>query len=227
MSLRTAPRQVFASLIAIAAALCTWAASAQAETVTVGSPTLSTYGGGGVQGNNGSIETLANLILAEPGAHVTSPVTGTITQWRAVIGTGHYALRVLRPAGGDEYTGAGTSPQDVATPGTYTFPANLPIQAGDLIGIDVPDVNDGGGIQAALLSGASYGNWLDTIPDGSTAAPNPIVSNTGFELAFNADVQTPNAATTPTSAKKCKKKKKHKRSAESTKKKRCKKKKKH
>jgi hypothetical protein len=224
---------VVTSLIAATAAICAWSASAQAATVTVGSPITGVQDGGFV-GNNGASLTVANMALPEPGAHVTSPVTGTIVSWRAMTtGTGQYALRVLRPAGGDSFTGAGTSATSVASVGDHTFGANLPIQAGDLIGLDLPNNQ---GMSGAVREDASWGAWVvepldgnGTLPDGSTAAPNPIFDQTNAELAFNAVVQYPDppASNPPgSSKKKCKKKKKHKRSAESAKKKKCKKKKK-
>jgi hypothetical protein len=149
---------------------------------------------------------------------VTSPVTGTIVQWRVTtLGTGRYAIRVLRPAGGDSYTGAGTSAQEITTAGAYTVAANLPIQAGDLLGLDLPNSN---GVAGAIPAGSADATWVPNPLDGVTAAP--VFTDSNIELAFNADVQSPDP---PTTAKKCKKKKKHKRSASSAKKK-CKKKKK-
>jgi hypothetical protein len=224
--------RVLISLAAAAAALGVWGTSAQAATVDVGSPIEGPQDGGTV-GNNGSSWTVANFALAESGAHVTSPVAGTITSWRAVTGgVGEYALRVLRPAGGGTYTGAGTSAAFVSTAGDHSFPANLPIQAGDLIGLDLPNNQ---GMAGANRSGAMWGGWVHTpmdsdgrLPDGVTEAPNPVLDQTGAELAFNATVQyaDPAGGGSTTSAKKCRKKKKHKRSAESAKKKKCKKKKK-
>jgi|SRR3954451_11758378 hypothetical protein len=220
-------RGVIAALIAIAAAMSVlWVSAAEGATVTVGS-LLTAAPGGGTAGNNGTSLTVANTALPEPGTHVTSPVSGTIISWRAMTtGVGPYAIRVLRPAGGDAYTGAGTSVGNVDTPGDHTFTANLPIQAGDLLGLDLPNQQ---GMQGANTPGATFVAWIfdsvhgiGALPDGSTAAPNPILTSSDAELFFNAVVQYPDPATPK---KNCKKKKKHKRSASSAKKK-CKKKKK-
>ena len=73
-------KRVAASLIAVAAAVCAWSASAQAATVTVGSPM--TVGFPSSFTTNGSRTTLVNVALGESGAHVASPVNGTIVQWR-------------------------------------------------------------------------------------------------------------------------------------------------
>jgi hypothetical protein len=179
---------------------------------------MHTYLDGGDLGTNGSATTVANLILPEADAHATSPVNGTIVQWRVVtLGTGQYALRVMRPAGGDAYTGVGISAQTISSPGSYTFAASLPIQAGDLIGMDLPDNN---GIAATNITGGSHSTWVPSIPEGSPASP--VFSNIG-EAAFNADVQFPDAAAAPPPTQKKCKKKKHKRSASAAKK--CKKKK--
>ena len=172
---------------------------------------------------------MANVALVEPGAKLTSPVNGTIIRWRvttAGLGTGTFNLRVLRPSGG-EFIGAGTSAGNVTSPGPQTFTANLPIQAGDLIGVDSP--GSPADVAAAQVTGSKAHTWFPPVPDGSmsgtgTDAPlNP-------ELALNADVQFPDPPTAPAQnpaqGKKCKKKKKHKSSAQSAKKS-CKKKKKH
>jgi hypothetical protein len=224
MSPGKARRRVLASLIAVAAALFMSVSAAEAATVTVGSP-MTAFPCCGTTGNNGSSITVANVALPEPGANVTSPVSGTITSWRAITaGVGPYAIRVLRPAGGGAYTGAGTSVGNVDTAGDHTFAASLPIQAGDLLALDLPNQQ---GMAGGNPDGAKWTAWIfdpvhgiGALPDGSTAAPNPVFDETNAELLFNAVVQTPD----PVPAKKCKKKK-HKRSASSAKKK-CKKKKK-
>jgi hypothetical protein len=222
-------------LILAAAACCVWAASAGAATVTVGSP-ITRGLDGGYAGDNGSTVTVANTALSEPGAHVTSPVSGTIVSWRAITtGTGEYALRVLRPGSGGEYTGAGRSPENVSSAGDHTFSANLAIQPGDLIGLDLPN-NQGMSGAAFYVPAGVWSFWVPALPEDSTDPP--FDSFTHAELAFNATVQyteipgggstAPTPTPTPATAKsKCKKTKKHKRSAESAKKKGCKKKKKH
>ena len=222
-------REIIASLIAAAAALFVWSASVQAATVLVGSP-MSQVDGTGFVGNNGASVTVANIDLPEPGAHATSPVNGTIVSWHVIsYGTGDYALRVIRPASGGSYTGVGTSVGHIDAAGDHTFTASLPIQTGDYIGLDLPNNQ---GVNGGIPQGASWVYWSIYRPadpttgilfDGQTA-PITLTPNTGSELAFNATVQYPDPSTT--TAKKCKKKKNHKRSAVSAKKK-CKKKKKH
>ena len=213
-------RRVVASLIAVTAAVSLWAASAAgAATVTVGSP-LASFDSS--YSNNGATTTLTNTSLNEPGAHATSPVNGTIVSWRVTtLETGTFALRVLRPTGMGEYTGAGTSAQLISAPGPQTFTASLPIQAGDLVGVDIPDTH--GSPAIAIANSGPGSNWstrAPALPDGSTLPFNGDFSDS--EVAISADVQYPDPAT-PAKKKKCKKK--HKRSA-SVAKKKCKKKKK-
>ena len=166
--------------------------------------------------------------------HVTSPVSGTIFQWRVnTTGAGQFALRVLHPTTGGKYTGAGTSAQLVSSSGAHLYTANLPIQAGDLIGLDIPDSSTVGPVGRSSATGSTFVSWIPPIADGSPSGfADPFPTQ---ELLFNADVEyTPTPASPPsspgtpgtpgTSPKKCKKKKKHKRSASAAKK--CKKKKK-
>lgn len=70
---------------------------------------------------------------------LTSPIDGTIVMWRVKSGsTGNpVALRVLRPEGGLSYTGAGTSTAGTTNGDVAEFITNLPIQAGDSIGLDI------------------------------------------------------------------------------------------
>ena len=136
------------------------------------------------------------------------------------MGTGQYVLRVLRLSGSN-YAGVGSSPGTVTSPGAQSFSANLPIQAGDLIGIDVPDQQ---GIALGLVAGSNYYTWAPVL--GSTPTPFSF-DNSGNAVALRADVQYPDPASPSAPAatpKKCKKKK-HKRSASAAKTK-CKKKKK-
>jgi hypothetical protein len=185
---RTALRSWFvrcaATAIGGASLLAALAAPAQAATVTVGSPLTASFSGG-FTGN----ATEANAALGEPGANVTSPVNGTIVSWRVVEGAGPLALRVLRPAGGGAFTGAGTSGQVTGTGGTQTFTANLPIKAGDLLGLDLVSGPSSVG-QAFPVAGSTVYEWFPLLADGSTASPNTTFSD--FELGFNAQVAPSN-----------------------------------
>jgi hypothetical protein len=183
---RRAPRHIGSVLLAaVAAWALVGAASAQAAIVTVGSPLTGAFSSVGFIGSDA---TLANFALPEPGANVTSPVTGTIIRWRITQASGGpFRLRVLTPGGGTTYTGAGTSPPGTPTStATQTFTANLPISAGQVIGLDQTWPAQIG-VQSISGSGAVWGNWVPPLADGATVAGSTGSSDT--EIAFNADVQ--------------------------------------
>lgn len=161
-------------------ALLSGAAAAHAASVTVGSPLTGAFS----QTTYNFVATVANTALPEPGAQTTSPITGTVLRWR-VQGTGTFKLRVLHPNGGG-YTAVGASAAGVGTGGsTATFTTSLPIQAGDLIGLDNTAPTETLGVGAA--TGASWLGWRPPFGDTETKSV-PSDGATGSELAFNADV---------------------------------------
>jgi hypothetical protein len=130
--------------------------------------------------------TFANQVLPEPGANLTSPVSGTVVDWRIIDAAGGpFKLRVLHPAAGGAFTGAGTS--SPGTPmglGVQLFSTNLPIQAGDLIALDDTSTSDTIGI---ANTGAVAEGWRPQLADGATRAP--VLSASSVEIGFNADVR--------------------------------------
>lgn len=80
----------------------------------------------------------------------------------------------------------GTSnPATPADTGLQTFSANLPIRAGDLIGIDPNNGTDKIGV--AEVAGAGYGFIFPPPFDSATVAPSGTVD--GREVALSAEVQ--------------------------------------
>ena len=127
--------------------------------------------------------TWTNTALA-PGETLASPSDGTVVRWRIVGATGGpFSLRVLTPAGGTTYTGAGTGPpQTPTTSETQTFPASLPIRAGQIVGFDVTDAMDG--FALATVSGSTYTDWDPPLAESSTLPyTNPY--GAGAEIGFN------------------------------------------
>jgi hypothetical protein len=163
--------------------------SAQASTVTVGS----VFPPGSTSTAFGQVQTFFNTALPEKGANLASPVSGAVVRWR-VQGAegGPFRLRVLRPNGSGAYTAMGTSnPATPSDAGLQTFTANLPIRAGDLIGVDPSNAADKIGV--AEVPGASYGFIFPPPFDTATVAPSGTVS--GKEVALSAEVQpTPTIA---------------------------------
>lgn len=202
--------------LGLLAALGVWAilgaTAAQADVVTVGSPLSAPFPHPGGFGQ----VTVTNLILPEPGANVTSPVDGTIIRWRlSGASGGPFRLRVLTPGSGMTFTGAGTSePRTPSGTATEAFTANLPIHAGQQIGLDLSDPSDAVGIQSSLGLGARFGFSGSLLADGDAQMFSMGASDE--ELGFNADVETPAAnVPTPTTGRraaalaKCKKKHSH------------------
>lgn len=171
--------------LTLAIALSAWAgAGAQASTVTVGSPLTGAFAPA-EYGAGGPI-TMFNSALPEPGANVTSPVTGVILRW-SITGAegGPFKLRVLTPGTANKYTGAGISGGGIPTStGVQTFATVLPIKAGQTIGLD--NTNDTDKIGKAAVPGASFGFLNPVIAEGATAAGN---EQTGEEIGFNAEIQ--------------------------------------
>lgn len=173
------------SVLAIAA-MSAWAllaTAAQAATITVGS----VLPPGSAATPFGQVQTLFNTALPETGANLVSPATGTIVRWRMQDAEGGpFYLRVLRPNGAGAYTAVGTSnPATPSGPGLQTFTANLPIQAGDLIGVDPSNGSDKIGV--AEVAGASYGFVFPPPFDQATVAPSGTVA--GKEILLSAEVQ--------------------------------------
>lgn len=134
------------------------------------------------------VETFFNTALPEKGANLTSPVSGAIVRWRMQDPEGGpFYLRVLRPNGSGGYMAVGTS--NPVTPaaggGLQTFTANLPVKAGDLIGVDPTNTTDKIGVVG--VSGASYGFIFPPPFDGATVAPSGTVE--GKEVELSAEVQ--------------------------------------
>lgn len=126
---------------------------------------------------------------------VTSPINGTVTTWRLGVGneSGPTAFRVVHRLPDGSYTGGGTSA--VVTPTLNmdnVFPTNLPIQRGDLIGIDccaVPGVT----YFTADHSGQRIFFEPGFLGDGATGAMPSGTDN--FELLLNADIEPTSAFT--------------------------------
>ncbi|MBS1887061.1 MAG: IPT/TIG domain-containing protein [Actinobacteria bacterium] len=155
-------------------------ASANAAPITLGSPLAGTF----LESSCGPACTLVNQKVSGSNP-VASPVNGAVIRWRvtgasAVPG---YEIRVLRPSGFGEYTAVGTSaPQTPSGPAQQSFATNLPIKAGDLVGIDTP----AGGALPINHAGGEYGGWVPLLAEGQTQAPiGPIAG----ELGYNAEVQ--------------------------------------
>jgi IPT/TIG domain-containing protein/PASTA domain-containing protein len=172
--------------ILLVAAVSAWAllaTAAEATTITIGS----VLPPGSTPTEFGQVQTFFNTALPEKGANLSSPATGAIIRWRVQDAAGGpFYLRVLRPNGSGAYTAVGkSSPVTPAGPGLQTFTTNLPIHAGDLIGIDPSNAADTIGV--ATVAGANYGFIFPPPFDGATVAPSGTEG--GKEIELSAEVQ--------------------------------------
>lgn len=197
------------------------APAARADTILLGAPGGGSAGAGSAVNFGSAPITVANTSLGEAGAHVTSPVTGTIVRWRiTTLGIGAFTLHVLRPTSPGPYLEEGSSAGNVVVPGANTFTAGLPIQAGDLIAVDVPAGQ--GVVGHSAVAGSAWDYFSPVLPPGGSAEPAGT-SPADRELLLNADVEyTPpaDAASHPlgSTGTGCRKKKKrHKRAARAAK----------
>jgi IPT/TIG domain/PASTA domain len=175
--------------IAVAGAFALLTAGAQASTVTVGSVLPSPF----VSTAFKEVRTQFNTVLPEKGANLVSPTDGAVVRWR-VQGAkgGPFFLRVLHPSGTGAYSAAGTSgPATPTGTGLQTFTTNMPIRAGDLIGIDPSNGTDEIGVAEA--SGASFAFIFPPPFDGATVAPSGTES--GHEIELSAEIQPTPAVT--------------------------------
>ncbi len=181
-------------LVATIAAGILLVPGAAASTVVVGSPLTASFAP--VQMCE-SICTAADTLLPEPGANVASPVDGTIVRWHVLDASGgEFELRVLRPAAGGGYTAVGSSAFELpAGEALQTFTSDLPVQAGDLIGLD--NSSTAAKIGEAENPGSRVSLWRPPLAEGATTG-TPV--KLPLEAAFNAEVETTPTVEPPPSA---------------------------
>jgi hypothetical protein len=161
-------------------------ASSLATVVTVGTPTAAF----GTTMSLSSCSSCTQYQLAAPGYTLAVPAAGHITAWR-VAGRGPLALAVLRPSG-SALSVVATSPAP-SFAGTGTFPVDVPVAAGDQIGVDLfPTPGPVAQLHFAYLAGASF---AQATPAVATGGPVSAASTSTGAISLNADVAlTPVAA---------------------------------
>jgi hypothetical protein len=116
-----------------------------------------------------------------------APFNGTVTSFAVNAGSagGRVKLRVLRPTGGGKYTGVGTSVPETLNVGMNTFTVSMPVEAGDVIGLD----NDSSALMFDTTSPTAVTAYYELPPlaDGASAAPGHTQS--GYRLLLSATVQ--------------------------------------
>jgi hypothetical protein len=104
------------------------------------------------------------------------PYDGTITSFAINSGStgGTVTLRILRPATGGRFTGAGTSAPVTIAGGPQSAPTSLPVRTGDLIGLE--NANDALLFDTGTLTTFTAYYQLPALGDGASAAPSNISS---------------------------------------------------
>ena len=162
-------------LAALAAALA--APSAAHGAVTIGS-TLAGAGADNLGGYCIAGGTCTGVNLALPSAAtapngLVSPLDGVVVRWRVKSGSAGnpVSLRVLRPAGGTSFAGAGTSTPGTTVAGVAETPSRVRIRSGDGVGLNIGN----SALVWALTPGATGVVWGSVngfpggLADGQTA----------------------------------------------------------
>lgn len=124
-----------------------------------------------------------------PGHATRAPSNGVVVRWRvrrSGLG-GSMRIRIVRFAGGTNYSSAGISTQVTPTDGVSTYNTRLPILATDYVGLDRMDAGSSGDVFYNGFLGAEYTEWSPSIADGSTATTFSYPFNQ--ELLVNADIE--------------------------------------
>lgn len=139
----------------------------------------------------GSPATIFNTTLAEPGALVTSPLSGTIVRWHVTGFTGGpWRLQVLTPLGGLSYFGGGRSaPELPSSTATQTYATSIPIKAGQTIAVE--NANGSDEIGAIVAPAGSYSFFTPALAEN--ASSTALAIDPGVEFAYNAEVLPPPA----------------------------------
>jgi uncharacterized repeat protein (TIGR01451 family) len=112
-----------------------------------------------------------------------APFDGVIVRWRAKAGSTAVAtkLRTLRPSGGGNYTGVGSSDPVTLDAGTTTLASRIPVLAGDVIGLD-----NGNGAKLFSTPATTAAYYFTPALGAFAHMPN---KQTSRELLVNADIE--------------------------------------
>jgi PASTA domain len=154
------------------------ASAAQAATVTLGSPLTNALPSRPIAISATVRQT------ALPGATLVAPFNGQITSWKVINASGGWTLQVLHPSGGG-FVSTGSTHSGTLGPGIVTLTANLPIRAGDGIGLASDSAGSTLGNSDAT-PGAAFGAFVPPLTDNT--APRSSSTGDTRELGFNATI---------------------------------------
>jgi hypothetical protein len=111
-----------------------------------------------------------------PGQTMNAPCAGTVTRFRLngfARPANHYRLRVVRRNADGSFTGtASSAPVAIASEGVNEYATNLPIAAGEQIGIDFLDSTEDHGLRWVGSSPGVGAAYFYAFPaDGGSAFP--------------------------------------------------------
>lgn len=162
-----------------ALAFCASASSAGAA-VTVGSTFTPTdlFGGPGT-----------NIQSSSPGNSYTVPTNGVITSWSFEAAADFFPplkLKVVRPAGGDDFNTVGDSRPEPPTGGTLnTFQTRISVRAGDLLGNSYSDTTTG---LRLLVTGSGFNAHQLCAVCGDPVFDPPAGMTATYTPAFDAQI---------------------------------------
>jgi PASTA domain len=198
---------VLSAITAAAVAVC--GGTAQAATVQVGSSLTGSFG----PILFGDVLTLTQTTLNEPGANLTSPVDGTVVDYRLATPKGTLQLQVLHPTGtGAVASTASSTATEFSIPSGLSGPiaTNMPIKKGDMIGLKNSSAS--GEALGAINNGSTSSYWVPPLSDGA-AARFPSGTFAPYEFGIGATVRycrvpslkgkTPKAARAALTARDC------------------------
>ncbi len=192
----SAVRLVYLALAALGSWMILAAANAQAAPVTIGQlaapdpPTVC----------NGGSNDFIQAQIASGNSYVVPPPGGVITSWSTNAGPGlgqTLKMKVFSPTSGPSgliFQVVGhDGPDDLVPSALNTFPASIPVQTGDLIGLN--DQNDSVANNACLFETGSAEDVFATGMDGydrADGAFEPITpAASGYRLNLTATLQPP------------------------------------
>jgi serine/threonine-protein kinase len=119
-----------------------------------------------------------------PGAAVLAPADGVITGWSVRGASGELALDVIRPRGADTARVGRSQWESAGNPGPHSFETQLPVEAGDQIGVELAP---GASIGVSDVEGATTLRWMN--PFGGAYGEPDRGEGTGFdqEIALRVD----------------------------------------
>jgi hypothetical protein len=164
---------------------------AEARTFTFGSTMTGTFTSSPLLGAPVFNRAIANAV---------SPVTGAVVGWNVRGGeNGALHLQVFHPGAAlNEYVAGAQSAAGVpSTPGVEHFTTDLPIQAGDTVGIEGEGRSVNGPAIGVSIQGPPNNFWgfASALTEGTAAIAEgepdfgELPGFTGFEVFFNAEVQ--------------------------------------